>query len=85
MKELTGKDLHELLRYLKGSHPNSVGISRITGELKWEMGKIEKLLRYAREKGWVQSGLSGSKLTSKGMDKFNNWTDADDKLRVEAA
>ena len=83
MEKFTGKDLYEMLGYLQACHPEAVNSSQIIDNLMWGWGEVEKLLRYARDEGWVQSGVAGCRMTAKGIDKYNNWTDKDNELVIQ--
>jgi len=82
VEKFTGKDLYEMLRYLQDCHPEAVNSSQIIDNLKWGWGEVEKLLRYARNEGWVHSGIAGCRMTAKGIDKYNNWIDKDNELVI---
>jgi len=79
----TGTQLHQLLEYLAQKEPAAVTSTQITEGLGWEWSTAEKLLRYARGEGLVHSGLSGSKLTDKGRERYSSWSESDNQITIE--
>jgi len=86
-----GKDLRTVLSSLQKSFPKHCKFSEIVESVKLDKEKVNRLITYASDESLtytlrasVEEAVTreSHRLSGKGIDKLNNWTDEDDKLII---
>ena len=84
-----GKELKAVLTFLQKNFPSYCEFSKIVEGAKLDEEKVRRLITYANDNSLtylliVSSDITreSRRLSGKGIDKLNSWTDADDKLII---